>query len=193
VTGSAKPTDNAGVALPSELSEPNTAVSPHDSASGEPARYPVSATTGAEVPESVIPTDAVRHEFSFPGVLAAVPECRDQVMEFVTQHCPDEGEQIDLLVAVQEALANAALHGCKDDPSKTVHCEVTASPEEIVISVRDPGPGFDVTQADPENYKVTQLTHGRGICLIRSLVTDVAFAHHGAEIVMHKRITRGAS
>ena len=135
--------------------------------------------------------DEVRQEFNFPGVLANVPECRDRIMEFVAERCPDEGEQIDMLVAVQEALANAALHGCKDDPAKTIHCEVTATPEEIVITVRDPGPGFDMTQADPENYRVTKLTHGRGICLIRSLVNDVSFARNGAEIVMRKQITRG--
>jgi serine/threonine-protein kinase RsbW len=134
--------------------------------------------------------DEVRQEFNFTGVLANVPECRDRIMEFVAERCPDEGEQIDMLVAVQEALANAALHGCKDDASKTIHCEVTATPEEIVITVRDPGPGFDLTQADPENYRVTKLTHGRGICLIRSLVNDVSFARNGAEIVMRKRIMR---
>ena len=175
---------------PSELSEPNTSINPHDSASNAPASCTVSSTAGAEVPESGIPADEVRREFTFPGVLAAVPGCRDQVMEFVAQHCRDEGEQIDLLVAVQEALANAALHGCKDDPSKIVHCEAKATPEEIVISVRDPGPGFDLAQADPENYRPTKLTHGRGICLIRSLVTSVSFARNGAEIVMRKRITR---
>ena len=129
-------------------------------------------------------------EFEFPGVLANVSEYRDRVMEFVAEHCPDEGDQIDILVALQEALANAALHGCKDDPAKLIRCTVSVSESEVVIRVRDPGPGFDLAMADPENYKVTTLTHGRGICLMQSLMSEVTFARHGSEIVLRKRMHR---
>ena len=109
-------------------------------------------------------------------------------MEFVNQHCPDEEKQIDLLVAVQEALANAALHGCKDDASKMIRCVVDANAKEITISVRDPGRGFPPEKADAANYRVTKLSHGRGICMIRNLVDEVSFAHHGAEIILRKRV-----
>src|SRR5215472_18796209 len=102
-------------------------------------------------------------EFDFPGVLANVAEHRDKVMEFVAEHCPDEGDQIDILVALQEALANAALHGCKDDPAKMIRCTVSAGESDIVISIRDPGPGFDLALADPENYQVTTLTHAASL------------------------------
>jgi serine/threonine-protein kinase RsbW len=129
-----------------------------------------------------------RREFTFPGVLAMVPEHREQVMEFVSEHCPDQEKQLDLLVAVQEALANAALHGCRDDASTMIHCVVRATADEITISVRDPGPGFPLEKAHPDNYKVTTLSHGRGIVMIRSLVDEVSFAHHGAEIVLRKRM-----
>ena len=74
-------------------------------------------------------------------------------MEFVSQHCPDEGDQIDILVAVQEALANAALHGCRDDAAKTIQCVVRRVRSEITISVRDPGPGFR-----PWNWPIPTIT-----------------------------------
>ena len=109
-------------------------------------------------------------------------------MEFVKEYCPDEGDRIDIFVAVQEALANAALHGCKDDPAKKIRCIVTASESEITISVSDPGPGFDLARADPENYQLTSLTHGRGICLMRSLMSEVTFKRRGAEILLRKHI-----
>ncbi len=109
-------------------------------------------------------------------------------MEFVNQHCLDYEMQLDLLVAVQEALANAALHGCHDDPSKMIQCVVSGNTTEITIAVRDPGPGFPLERADPNNYKATTLSHGRGICLMRSLVDEVLFAHNGAEVVLRKRI-----
>jgi anti-sigma regulatory factor (Ser/Thr protein kinase) len=128
-------------------------------------------------------------EFSFPGDLASVPASREQVMQFVRQHCPDEGDEIDIMVALQEALANAALHGCGDNSEQTIHCIVSADGCDITITVRDPGPGFDVAAADPNNYSATTLTHGRGICLIRSLVTEIAFARGGSEIQLRKGLT----
>lgn len=127
-------------------------------------------------------------DFDFPGALACVSECREQVMEFVGLHCPNEDDRIDLRVAIQEALANAALHGCHDDPAKRIHCRVTANANEITVAVRDPGPGFDLQPTDADKCAATKLSHGRGICLMRSLMTEVSFAHGGAEIVLHKQI-----
>jgi anti-sigma regulatory factor (Ser/Thr protein kinase) len=137
-----------------------------------------------------MPLDDGRKEFAFAGVLAMVPEHREQVMQFVDLHCPDEGDRIDLLVAVQEALANAALHGCHDDPAKIIRCVVDATATDITIAVCDPGPGFPMDRADPEKYQVTKLSHGRGIVLMRSLVDEVKFARNGAEIVLRKHLVQ---
>jgi serine/threonine-protein kinase RsbW len=137
---------------------------------------------------------ASRKEFEFPGDLASVAESREQVMQFVGQHCSDEGDRIDILVALQEALANAALHGCGDDAAKKIECAVEAGSSEIVITVCDPGPGFDLALADPTNFTATTRSNGRGICLMRSLMTEVAFAHGGSEIQLRKHLeTRGDS
>ncbi len=133
-------------------------------------------------------SDEIRREFEFPGDLASVADSREQIMQLVSERCTDEGEQIDILVALQEALANAALHGCGDDADKRIHCAVTADTTDVVITLRDPGPGFDLALADPENYAGTTLSHGRGICLIRSLMTEVVFARGGSEIQMRKHI-----
>jgi len=109
-------------------------------------------------------------------------------MQFVVEHGPGEDDQSDILVALQEALANAALHGCRDDPTNQIHCTVVIEGSDIVITVRDPGPGFAVALADPESYQATTPSHGRGICLMRSLMTEVKFAHGGTEIRLRKRL-----
>ncbi len=177
-------THNAGVPHPDQFDEEDPLLEPISA----DARPVVDAAILVPLAVDTEVTEPCRKEFDFSGVLDLVPENREQVMEFVAQHCPDEEAQIDLLVAVQEALANAALHGCHDDPVKRIRCLVTVEAGEITIAVRDPGPGFDLRRADPENYQVTKLTHGRGICLIRSLVTEVTFARQGAEIIMRKRL-----
>ena len=99
----------------------------HDSGDGESSAAP---------PE--------RAEFTFPGDVASVPESREQLMHFVDRHCCDEAARIDILVALQEALINATLHGCRDDAAKQIQCAIVVSPSDIIIMIRDPGAGFDL-------------------------------------------------
>ena len=137
----------------------------------------------------VAPARCASRSFEFAGDLGSVAESREQVMQFVCEHCSDDGERIDILVALQEALANAALHGCGDDPAKRIQCNVVANASDIAITVRDFGPGFDLALADPEKYDSSTLSHGRGICLVRSVMTEVSFARGGSEIKMRKHIS----
>ena len=44
---------------------------------------------------------------------------------------------------LREALNNAVLHGCNDDPLLSFTCTLTISDEEMVIEVSDEGAGFD--------------------------------------------------
>jgi len=132
---------------------------------------------------------AMRKELSLPGDLASVAAAREQLLQLVREYCWDEADEIDLRIAVQEALANAALHGCGDDASKTIHCVVEADPTSVTLIVRDPGPGFDYQRlADPARFEATTLQHGRGIALMRSLVDELTFAHDGSEIRLCKHL-----
>jgi serine/threonine-protein kinase RsbW len=92
-------------------------------------------------------------------------------------------------LALQEAVANAIRHGCRDDRTKQLECSVVCDVEgEIVITVRDPGTGFDPGQIpnplDPANVLKPS---GRGIFLINGLMDDVRFADGGRELRMRKK------
>jgi anti-sigma regulatory factor (Ser/Thr protein kinase) len=59
---------------------------------------------------------------------------------------------------------------------------------ELVIIVRDPGPGFDVaTVPDPLQGANLLKPSGRGVFLINELMDKVEFADGGREVVMQKR------
>jgi len=131
----------------------------------------------------------VRREFTFPGDVQSIAESREQVMECVRRYCQGEAEEIDLTVALQEALANATLHGCGNDPGKTIHCMIEIGPGEIACVVRDPGHGFNIARiADPGRFNATTLEHGRGIALMRAMVDELSFARGGSEVRFRKRI-----
>jgi serine/threonine-protein kinase RsbW len=182
-------THNAGVPLPANVKDDPLRLGAKVLGPTEPDSNDCTPLAEATLAGDELHAEIVSRDFEFPGDLASVDESREQVMQFVCQHCPDEGDQIDVLVALQEALVNAALHGCGDDPAKRIQCNVTANASDIAISVRDPGPGFDLALADPENYAASTSSHGRGICLIRGLMTEVSFARGGSELRMRKRVS----
>jgi serine/threonine-protein kinase RsbW len=112
-----------------------------------------------------------------------------EVMAVVRQMKDVDGKEDAIELALQEALANAVIHGAKEDPSKTVECLVSSDDERgILIVVRDPGNGFtpDAIPACTVGENVYS-NHGRGIFLINQLMDKVEFRRNGTEIRMVKR------
>ncbi|MGA9545145.1 MAG: ATP-binding protein, partial [Candidatus Sulfotelmatobacter sp.] len=73
----------------------------------------------------------------------AVDPVVQEVMGVVRQMKGVDGKEDAIELSVQEALANAVIHGAKEDPTKTVECLVSSDDERgVLIVVRDPGPGF---------------------------------------------------
>ncbi len=119
----------------------------------------------------------------------AVDPVVQEVMDVVRQMDGINGKEDAIELSLQEALANAVIHGAKEDPTKTVECVVSSDEEHsILIVVRDPGTGFD-----PESIPGCTVgenvysNHGRGIFLINQLMDKVEFRKNGTEIHMVKR------
>jgi len=118
----------------------------------------------------------------------------EQVMEAVRQMRCADGKEDAIELSLQEALANAVVHGAKEDPSKIIECLVACDEQRgILIIVRDPGPGFD-PGAIPTCTVGENLfsNHGRGIFLINQLMDEVKFHKNGTEIHMVKRVNGNA-
>ena len=111
------------------------------------------------------------------------------VMDIVRNMQCATGKEDDIEVALTEALANAVVHGAKEDPKKIVECLVACDEERgMLIMVRDPGSGFDPTSLpDPCHSENVFSNHGRGIFLINQLMDEVGFHKNGTEIHMVKK------
>ena len=111
------------------------------------------------------------------------------VMNAVREMKCAPGHEDDIELALTEALANAVVHGAKNDPSKIIECDVACDENRgILIVVRDPGTGFDPTKiANPCQGENIYASHGRGIYLINQLMDEVQFHKNGTEIHMLKR------
>lgn len=112
-----------------------------------------------------------------------------QVMQAVRDMKCVNGKEDAIELSLSEALANAVVHGAKEDPSKIIECLVACDEERgILIIVRDPGQGFDPGTIPSCTFGENLYSnHGRGIFLINQLMDEVKFHKNGTEIHMVKR------
>ncbi len=147
---------------------------------------------------------ALEHVNRLSGLLPACSACKldvtisadpnaisgvvDGVMQIAREMKCAEGNEYQVELALREALANAIVHGCNNDPTKKVECCVACTESsDVMIVVRDPGEGFSPS-AVPSPLATENLhsEHGRGIYLINQLMDEVSFERNGTEIRMRK-------
>jgi serine/threonine-protein kinase RsbW len=133
-----------------------------------------------------------RLEIVIPADLAVIRAVTEGILQLLRDKPGVTGHEVEIELALREALANAIRHGCRCDRTKFVECRVTyESTGDLLMVVRDPGAGFDFGSVPSPLEAANQLrASGRGIFLIRHLMDEVRFADGGREIRMRKRHRR---
>ena len=127
-------------------------------------------------------------DLTIPGDVKAIDPVVEKVMWVVGQMgCAAEGG-FEIETALREALANAVVHGCREDPGKQVEFVVACDENRgMMIIVRDPGKGFEPGDVpSPILGECLYSEHGRGIYLINQLMDEVEYKSGGTEIFMRK-------
>jgi anti-sigma regulatory factor (Ser/Thr protein kinase) len=126
---------------------------------------------------------------TIPADPREIPKLTDGVTQVLQEKGWPEDDVMAVELALQEAVANAIRHGCGGDASKELQCSVTCDDDgEVVITVRDPGTGFDPAKvANPLEPVNLLKSSGRGIFLINGLMDEVQYADGGRELQMKKR------
>lgn len=125
----------------------------------------------------------------------------------------DEADRVRVGVALDEALVNALYHGNLELSSdlrdadqakyrrivkerqqtspyrdRRIYVEARLSNQEVAISIRDEGPGFDPTNLpDPTDPANLENIGGRGVMLMRTFMDDVQYNEQGNEVTLYKR------
>lgn len=88
-------------------------------------------------------------------------------------------------LALNEAVTNAIVHGNKEDDSKQVRINARLENDELYISVKDEGPGFDPDSLpDPLDEENLLKESGRGVFLIKQYADRVNFTEEGTKLTM---------
>ncbi|QDT07609.1 Nitrogen regulation protein NR(I) [Rubripirellula lacrimiformis] len=126
----------------------------------------------------------------------------------------DEGERMQIAMALDEALVNAIIHGNLEVSSdlrqtndgqayvdkisqrksespyrdRKLHVILDANRDLATFTIRDEGNGFDCAELrDPTNPENLERAGGRGLLLIHAFMDEVSHNDVGNEIVMVKR------
>jgi serine/threonine-protein kinase RsbW len=140
-------------------------------------------------PRSFHSVPYVELQQSLPSQIQALSPFVDQLMRFIQTFRSADGSEINIEVALREALANAVIHGNGEDSSKRVHVTCRCYMDgEVSIIVRDEGQGFDSnTVPDPTLPENRLSRHGRGIYLMKTLMDEISFEEGGSVVQMQKK------
>jgi serine/threonine-protein kinase RsbW len=128
--------------------------------------------------------------------VTAISPFLDQFMRFLKSFVNSFGEvrgtEADIEIALRQALANAVIHGNREDIQKRVYVTSRCSMDgEVSITVRDEGQGFDRCELqDRTDPNEGLLSHRWGIYLMQAFMDDVYFEENGRIVHMRKRLRR---
>lgn len=126
-------------------------------------------------------------EESIPSSLDAGHKTIDQLLSALTQWGWDGRDFFHVQMAIEEAMVNAIKHGNKESPEKCVAVSFRIGTSSVWIQLTDQGEGFDPNALpDPTDEEHLAQPHGRGVMLIRELMTSVAYNERGNQVTMHK-------
>ena len=131
----------------------------------------------------------VEWEQSLVSRVNAVSRFVAQVMNFILLFRDTDGSELDIEVAVREAILNAVIHANEETPDKRVYVTCSCSRDgEVSLTIRDEGNGFDPGAVpDPTTRENRLATHGRGIYPMRALMDEVSFEQGGTVVRMRKK------
>jgi serine/threonine-protein kinase RsbW len=122
------------------------------------------------------------------STVEAISPVVDKLMQLFKNSCCPAEQEVAIEMALREALANAIVHGNREDPHKQVRiCCACDSKRGMLIVIKDRGEGFDPSKSpSPVIGQNIHSEHGRGIYLINLLMDEVEFRGGGTEIYIRK-------
>jgi len=140
---------------------------------------------------SLLPKKHNWNTVSFTSTLYLYP-----VLDLLLANIPSEW-QPEIRLGLQEALVNAAKHGNRLDPAKTVMVEYSSIEEKYFWVISDEGSGFVPNcncdrlpdlDLPPENSE-----SGRGLCILHQIFDKVRWNKTGTQLSLCKKINPKSS
>lgn len=140
-----------------------------------------------------VPYMQVRH--SLRSRIEYISPVADCLMSLIGSCRAADGSEVDIEIALREALTNAMVHGNHGDPEKHVdivcRCGLNGA---VDLTIHDEGQGFDSRALpDPTAGQNRMSAHGRGVYLMRALMDEVHYRDGGTTLHMRKNPIRNTT
>jgi len=124
---------------------------------------------------------ALRFYDVIPSTLQALDEVIETLMILAREMKCDSRRLDEVELALREALANAVIHGNRQDEDKNVVVRCFCQPDRgMLLIVEDEGMGFNPAKVpNPTNAECLLETHGRGLFLMKRLMDHVRISRRG--------------
>ena len=126
---------------------------------------------------------------SFASTLYLYP-----ILDLLLIHIPSQWKA-EIRLGLQEALVNAAKHGNKLDPNKTIVVEFNVTPTEYYWIIKDEGIGFapqcpchSNTAELPLDLPDEEAESGRGLCILHEVFDLVHWNTEGTQVFLAKQV-----
>lgn len=125
--------------------------------------------------------------FKIPSDLKIVKKTSLKILDHLKESRLDEYLLFTIVLSTEEALINAIKYGNKNNKKLPVVIKVVKHPDNIEITVKDKGKGFNYKDIpDPTAEENLSRPSGRGLFIIRKLMDKVSFSDNGSCIKMVK-------
>lgn len=123
---------------------------------------------------------------SFTSTLYLCP-----VLDLLLTNVPSDLKP-EIRLGLQEALVNAAKHGNKLDPSKSIVVNFSVTEEGYSWVISDEGVGFSANcnchDLPSEHLPPEEAESGRGLCLLHAIFDQVHWDQHGTRVKLCKQV-----
>ena len=129
-------------------------------------------------------------EFVAQNEPACVPKLRGLVRDFLSNLRIDPSTTYDILLATDEAAANAVAHGQSAGGNGLVRLRCKAEGAWVVVAIADEGSGFDPSTVSMDHLPSWTSPGGRGLYLVQELMDEVEIepSPQGTVIEMRRRV-----
>ncbi|MBU1668110.1 ATP-binding protein [bacterium] len=117
-------------------------------------------------------------------------EALDQVytwLKKILEPITTEKIKDNILLITYEIVTNSIIHGNKKDPSKSVNINLNITENQIIITVKDEGSGYEGLPSKEEAQNLNYLEEGgRGLKLAMLICDDIELNNNSIKLVFNR-------
>ena len=131
-----------------------------------------------------------QYQWKYPATLENVEQVCIEVLRVLKDNALGQKDLFAIELLVREAINNAFLHGCQQNPFLLFSCLLMVSPHDVTIIVSDEGAGFD-WRCKSGNLPGCSCESGRGLHIFSMYANSIKYNDAGNCVTLTRMLNQG--